>query len=106
MEFMHIGVPTRKEHPGEVYKESMKVYITNPDNHDYKFEYLRYMPDSTFNERVRTTPHIAVKVDDIEEELKKCDEILVEPFPASGGKKLCFAVRDGVIFEFMQFPKE
>ena len=43
MELLHIGVPATQEMPGEKYKDTIKCYITNPDENEYHFEYFRYM---------------------------------------------------------------
>jgi len=102
MEFMHIGVPTKKIHPNETYAEGMKVHLTNPDEHEMKFEYLRFEPGSWLPAIMQVTPHIAVKVDSLQVELAKCDEVLVEPLVVSDTTSIAFAIREGVIFEFME----
>jgi len=102
MEFMHIGVPTKKVQPNETYAEGMKVHLTNPDEHEMKFEYLRFEPGSWLPAIMQVNPHIAVKVDSLEDELKKCEEVLVEPMNVDDHLSIAFAIRDGVIFEFMQ----
>ena len=100
MEFIHIGVPTKKAQPNETYVDSLKVHITNPDDHEYKFEYLRFEPCSPLPPIMQVTPHIAIKVEDMEAALSKCQEILVKPME-SGDMLMAFGIRDGVIFEFM-----
>ncbi len=102
MEFMHIGVPTKKVQPNETYAEGMKVHLTNPDEHEMKFEYMRFEPGSWLPAIMQITPHIAVKIDSIEQELAKCQEVLVEPLDVNEGLRIAFGMRDGVIFEFMQ----
>lgn len=104
MEFMHIGVPTKKVQPNEIYVEGLKVHLTSPDAHELKFEYLRFEPGSPLPAIMQVTPHIAIKVESIKDELAKCEEILVEPTDADEKTLMAFGVRDGVIFEFMQ-PK-
>ena len=102
MEFMHIGVPTKTKQEGEVYVDGLKVHITQPDTHDYKFEYLRFEPGSCMPAAIQVEPHVAIKVESIQDELKKCQEVLVEPMPVDENLTICFARRDGVIFELMQ----
>lgn len=102
MQFMHIGVPTQKVQPGETYAEGMKVHVTDPEKHEYKFEYLRFEPDTWLPAAMQTQPHIAIKVDSIETELAKCQEVLVKPVAVDQNTSIAFGVRDGVIFEFMQ----
>lgn len=102
MEFVHIGVPTKTPQPGETYVEGLKVHLTDPEQHDYKFEYLRFEPESCMPGEIQVFPHIAIKVDSIAEELKKCQEVLVAPMPIDDKLTICFAKRDGVIFELME----
>lgn len=102
MEFKHIGVPTKKVQPGETYLDGMKVYITQPDAHDYKYEYLRFAPESCLPGELQVFPHIAFKVDSIEAELKKCDEVLVPFTRVDDSLSIAFGKRDGVYFEFME----
>jgi hypothetical protein len=102
MEFMHIGVPTKKIQPNETYAEGMKVHLTNPDEHEMKFEYLRFEPGSWLPAIMQVTPHIAIKVHSIADELQKCEETLVEPMAVNDNLSIAFAIRDGVIFEFME----
>lgn len=102
MEFLHIGVPTRQVHPNETYVEGMKLYITSPDEHAMKFEYLRFEPGSWLPAIMQVNPHVAVKVESIAAELALCDEVLVEPLENSPTTRIAFGMRDGVILEFME----
>jgi hypothetical protein len=102
MEFMHIGVPTQKVQPNESYAEGMKLHMTNPDDHELKFEYLRFEPGSWLPKPIQEKPHIAIKVDSIDAEMAKCEERLVETIAVSDTLSIAFGIRDGVVFEFMQ----
>ena len=102
MEFMHIGVPTKTPQPGETYVEGLKVHLTQPDAHEYKFEYLRFEPGSCMPAEVQLLPHVAIRVDNLTDELKKCQEVLVPPMAVDEHLTICFAKRDGVLFELMQ----
>lgn len=101
MKFLHIGVPTKAAQPGETYVDGLKVHITDPEKHEYKFEYLRFEPCSPLPAIMQVTPHIAIEVDDVKTELAKCQETLVEPMNM-GHMTMAFGIRDGVIFEFTQ----
>ena len=101
MKFVHIGVPTKTVQPNETYVEDLRVHITNPDDHEYKYEYLRFEPGSPLPAIMQVTPHIAIEVDDMKTALEKCQEILVHPMEM-GHMTMAFGIRDGVIFEFMQ----
>ncbi len=101
MKFVHIGVPTKTVQPNETYVDALKVHITNPDDHEYKYEYLRFEPCSPLPAIMQVNPHIAIEVEDMKAALAKCQEILVEPMDM-GHMTMAFAIRDGVIFEFME----
>lgn len=100
-EFMHVGVPTKNKQPNETYLSDLKLYITDPKEHELKFEYLRYEKDSPLPEIMQKNPHIAYKVDSIGE-MAKDTEIIVEPFDADEKTKIAFIVKDGVVFELME----
>lgn len=102
MEFLHIGVPTKNVQPNETFVEGMNVYITDPEAHEYKYEYLRFAPNSCLPGELQVFTHIAFKVPSIAAELKKCDEVLVPITAVSDSMSIAFAKRDGVYFEFVE----
>ncbi len=99
--FNHIGVPTKRVQPSEVYNDDMKVHLTDFEGHPYRFEYLRFEPGSWLPGEMQVQPHIAFEVESIDAILSDFDEVIVEKM--DGGELfLCFAVKDGVIFELME----
>lgn len=103
MQVMHIGAPVTKPMPNEVYNEGMKVWISDPDLDEFKFEYLRFDKDSWLAKEIQTQTHIAVKVESLAKALAGCEKILLEPVAVSDTLTLAFAIRDGVVMEFMEF---
>jgi len=99
--FHHVGVPTDQPHDNEVYLDGAKVYITDADAHPYRFEYLRFEPDTPMPERMQTNPHVAYMVDDLDAALDG-ESVLLEPFEAMEGLRVAFIVKDGVVLELMQ----
>ena len=104
MELLHVGVPTDQVQPGEKYKDALKVYLTNPDDNEYHFEYFRYVEGSPMPEMIQKSIHVAMKVDDLKAALADCDEVLVESLKGTG-RTMAFAVKDGVVLEFIQYDK-
>lgn len=100
--FHHVGVITDKVQPGEIYVAETKVHVTNPADHPYRVEYLRFEADSPVTGPVRDQAHIAFVVDDLEAEIAGA-EVLLGPFRAMEGLLAVFILRDGAVFEFMQF---
>jgi hypothetical protein len=100
--FHHVGVITDEQQPGEIYVAQTKVHVTNPVNHPYRVEYLRFEPDSPVTGPVRCQPHMAFAVDDLEAEIKG-EQVLLGPFRAMEGLRVVFILKDDAVFEFMQF---
>lgn len=104
-QFHHVGVPTDEKHTGEIYVEDTKVWITDPDDHPHKIEYLRYEPDSPATGPIRELPHVAFTTDDLEREIAG-KNVILGPFQPLEGLTVAFIHEDGAVFEFMQWEGE
>jgi len=100
-EFHHFGVPTRTKQENETYLEGARVYITDPERHPYKVEFLRFEPDSPLPEAVRTQPHAAFVVDNLDEALKGQDVIIL-PFDATEALRVAFIQDGDAVIELME----
>ncbi|MGC8880493.1 MAG: VOC family protein [Anaerolineae bacterium] len=100
-EFDHIGLPTTEKHPDEMFVESTRVWVTNPANSPQMVEYLRYEPDSPVTGPLRTLPHIAFRVDNLEKEIEGA-EVVLGPFHPTPDLRVVFVHKDGVVWEFME----
>ena len=101
-QFHHMGLPTDERQRGEVYVSETKVWVTNPDEHPYRVEFLRFEPDSPVTGPVRDQPHIAYKVDDLHREIRG-ERVLLGPVTALPGLQVVFILKDGAVVEFMQW---
>jgi hypothetical protein len=102
MEYHHVGIPTETVHEEESYLEAFKMYVTSFDSNPYGVEWLRFDPDSQLPELVKTVPHVAFTVDDLEEALRG-KEVLIEPNSPSEGVRVAFIVDDGAPIEFLEY---
>jgi hypothetical protein len=101
--FDHIGVVTEDQQRRESFVESTRCWVTSPRDHPYNVEVLRYEPDSPVTGPLRTEPHVAYRVDDVDRAVDGHDALL-EPFDVGNGfLKVAFVLIDGVIVEFMQY---
>lgn len=105
MQFDHVGMITTEKKADEIYVAATKVWVTHFMNHPYKIEWLRFEPDSPVTGPVRNLPHVAFRVDSIEEASKGL-KVLIEPFDAGIARVGFFQSSDGAIVEFMEYPKE
>jgi hypothetical protein len=101
-QFHHVGVISDEPRPGEIFVAATRVHVTNPNDHPYRIEYLRFEPDSPVTGPVRTQPHMAFRVDDLAAAIAG-EQVLLGPFRAMEGLHVAFILKDGAVFEFMQF---
>ncbi len=99
--FSHLGIPTTIKQENETYLEGGKLYITDFDTNPYGVEWLRFEDDSPLPELMRTVPHVAFKVDDLEKEVEG-KEILIEPHVPWEGIRVAFIIYNGIPIEFVQ----
>lgn len=101
MEFKHIGVVTNEVQKGESYAADLKVYITDPEDSEFKFEYLRFEEGSPMPMEIQKNPHVAFCVENIDAYLED-NKVLVEPFMVGDNLKIAFIMKDGLVMELMQ----
>jgi hypothetical protein len=99
--YHHLGIPTRVKREGERYIEAFKMYVSGYEDSPYGVEWMRFEADSTLPELVKTVPHVAFEVDNLNEELEG-QEILIEPNSPSEGILVAFIVHNGAPIEFLQ----
>jgi len=96
----HVGIPTTEERPDETYLEEFKVYVSGYETSEYGIEWMRFEPGSPLPDLVKTVPHVAFEVDDLERELKG-KTVLIEPNSPSEGVMVAFIVENGAPVEFL-----
>lgn len=99
--YHHLGIPTRTPRRNETYLDAFKIYVSGYDTSPYGIEWMRFDPDCSLPELVKTVPHVAFQVDDLEAELEGKD-ILIPPNSPSPGIRVAFIVDDGAPVEFLQ----
>jgi hypothetical protein len=99
--FDHVGVPTEDKQHNEMYVPATKVWVTDPAQHPHKIEFLRFEPDSPVKGAVRNQPHMAFRVDNLDEAIKG-EEVVLGPFDATETLRVVFILKDGAVYEFME----
>lgn len=103
--YHHLGIPTGEVRPDETYLERYKMWVSGFDDSPYGVEWLRFSPDSPLPELVRTVPHVAFVVDDLERAIEG-QEVLIEPNRPSEGVTVAFIVDNGAPIEFLEFDRD
>jgi len=105
MNFSHVGMITEQPQDGEVFIEATRVWITDFEKHPFHVEWLRFEPDSPVTGPVRNQPHVAYRVDSIEEASKGMT-VLLEPFQPMDTLRVGFyESHDGAVIELMEYSE-
>ena len=101
MQFDHIGVPAAAKRVGMRFLESKRLWLSSPSDHAYRVEWLWYEDDSPEAELIRTVPHVAYRVESLEEAMAG-ERMIAEPFDVFGEVRVSFIEVDGAPVEFVQ----
>ena len=104
LRYHHIGIPTDVPRENEEYLEKFKMYGSGYETSPYGIEWMRFEPDSPLPELVKTVPHVAFVVDDLQAAIDGKD-ILIKPNSPTNGVSVAFIVDNGAPIEFLHFEK-
>jgi hypothetical protein len=104
--YHHLGIPTDIAMPGEQYLAQFKLYVSGFDSSPYGIEWMRYEQDSPIHDLIKTVPHLAFEVDDLDLELSRHHfEILTPPNSPGAGTRVAMIVHNGAPIELIEFDK-
>jgi hypothetical protein len=103
--YHHIGIPTSERREGERLVKGHAIFVSGYETSAYGIEWMRFEPEASVPELVRTVPHVAFEVDDLSAEIAG-KEILIAPNSPSPGVTVAFIVENGAPVEFLQFAKK
>jgi hypothetical protein len=104
LRYHHLGIPTREARPDEEHLPEFGVHVSGYDTSPFGIEWMRFDPDSPLPELVKTVPHVAFEVDDLDAALAG-HELLIAPNSPSPGLRVAFIVHDGAPVEFLQLER-
>lgn len=105
--YHHLGVPTNERKEGEQYLPQFKFYVSGFDTSPYGIEWMRIEPDSPIHELIKTVPHLAFEVDDLDAELAHRNlTILTPPNSPCEGIRVAMIVHNGAPVELIEFDKK
>lgn len=102
--YHHLGIPTTVPRPGETHLPHLKIHVSGFETSPYGIEWMRFDPDCPVSELIRTVPHIAFEVDDLEAAIKGRALLggITSPSP---GVRVVMIVDDGAPIELVEFRK-
>lgn len=102
--YHHVGIPTTVARDGERYLEGLGFFVTGFRTSPYGIEWMRFEKDSPVHELIRTVPHVAFEVDDLDAALEG-QNVICPPGSPSEGVRVAMIVHDGAPIELMSFRK-
>ena len=81
------------------------MYVSGFESRPYGIERMRFEEGSPIPEIIRTVPHLAFEVDNLEEALQG-KEILTPPNSPSDGVVVAMIIHNGAPIELLQFGKK
>lgn len=101
MRYHHIGIPTKIPMHGEVYLPDYKLFHVGYEESDYGVEWMRYEEDCPLPEIVKTLPHVAFSVDNLDEAIEG-KKVIIAPNSPSKGVLVAFIEENGAPVELIQ----
>jgi len=102
--YHHIGIPTMVAKQGERHLANLKVHVSGFETSPYGIEWMRFDPDCPVPDLIRTVPHIAFEVDNLEEALIG-KTVLYDISSPSEGVRTAMIVDEGAPVELIEFRK-
>jgi hypothetical protein len=102
--YHHLGIPTEKSIAGETYLPDYKIYFSGFNTSPFGIEWMRYEEGCQLHELVKTLPHLAFEVDDLDVALKQDNfNIIVKPNSPSKGVRVAMIEHNGAPIELIEF---
>ena len=102
--YHHVGIPTDVPREGETCLPAFKMYVAGMESSPFGIEWMRFEADAPQPELVKTVPHLAFEVDDLEAELAG-QNVIIEPTSPSAGLRVAFIEHNGAPIELMQIDR-
>jgi hypothetical protein len=105
MRFDHVGIPTTERFEGEIPLPHLRMTVSDHQDNPFGIQWQRYWDDAPYPDLVKTVPHVAFEVDDLEAAIAG-HEVIIEPNSPSAGVVVAFVVVNGAPVELLQIDHE
>jgi hypothetical protein len=96
-----MGIPTTESREGEEYVPEFKMYVSGYETSEFRIEWMRFDEDCDLHPLIKAVPHVAFKVNNIEEAIKG-KKVLLKPYYPLEGFRVAFIEDGGAPIEFIQ----
>lgn len=105
--YHHIGIPTKKIMPDEIYLPHLKFYVSGFSASPFGIEWMRFEEDCPVSGLIKTVPHIAFEVDELDKALNEHEfEIISQPDSPSEGVRAAMIKHNGAPIELIEFENK
>lgn len=104
MKFNHIGIPTTSRFEGEIPLPKLSMTVSDHKNNPFGIQWQRYEADAPYPEIVKTIPHVAFEVDDLQSALEG-QKVIIEPNSPINGLIVAFIEINGAPVELMEVDR-
>ena len=104
MKYNHIGIPTAKRFAGEIDLPHLQITVSDHANNPFGIQWTRYWDDAPYPELVKTIPHVAFEVDELDYALRN-QKIIIPPNNPSPGVLVAMIEINGAPVELMQIDR-
>lgn len=102
--YHHLGIPTDVPHSDETHLEQFGLHVSGFPTSPCGVEWMRFDEDSPLHPLIRTVPHVAFEVDDLDAALAG-QEVIYPPGSPSDGVRAAMIVVDGAPVELIWFDR-
>ncbi|MEM6473032.1 MAG: hypothetical protein AAF802_25955 [Planctomycetota bacterium] len=102
MKFNHIGIPTTSRFDGEIDLPHLSMTVSDHESNPYGIQWQRYWPDAPYPDLVKTVPHVAFEVEDLDRKLRDAD-VIIPPNSPSPGLRVAFVRVNNAPVELMEY---
>jgi hypothetical protein len=102
--YHHVGIPTDSPRPNETHLEAFGLHVSGFSTSPFGIEWMRYSDDSPLHPAIKTMPHVAFEVDDLDAALEG-QEIIYSPGSPSEGVRAAMILVDGAPVELIWFSR-
>ena len=102
--YHHIGIPTDVPRPNETHLERYGLHVSGFSTSPFGIEWMRYTDDSPLHPAIKTLPHVAFEVDDLDAALED-QEVISPPGSPSEGVRAAMILVEGAPVELISFRR-
>jgi hypothetical protein len=102
--YHHIGIPTDTPRPNETHLAAFAVHVSGFSTSAFGIEWMRYAPDSPLHPAIKTLPHVAFEVEDLDAALEG-QQVIHPPGSPSDGVRAAMILVNGAPVELIWFRR-